>query len=341
VIILKIGLRTVKTGIAVTISMFIASLFKDNNPFYAAVAALIVMQPTVSDSWKIGINRMLGTLLGAVLGVIFAFISFANPLLAGLGIIVLIIIMNTLGWHESIAIAGVVFVGIFMDMEGPHIFNAFHRVVDTFIGILTAVLVNYIIFPPIYDKKVILRIKSISKEIWLYSVKAAEMVLHEKEGALEVMTEQIETIQKELEESQKFLELQRKEEKVKVYGSYRCQEMNINVKLLKEIFQHLKNIHGILEKGIRKETVFIIKEDVEKIEVYLKDFVEQYIGEKVEQKNYHEDLEIIIDAVKQAKRNLKRNEEINKFPTDEIVKLLVFLYNLEETVSKYNMIKIC
>ncbi|AOY75356.1 hypothetical protein BJL90_05245 [Clostridium formicaceticum] len=80
---MKIGLRTIKTGIAVTVSLVISNMLRIESPFFAAIAAIIAMQPTVSDSWKTGVNRILGTVIGAIVGAIFVALSPGNPLLGG------------------------------------------------------------------------------------------------------------------------------------------------------------------------------------------------------------------------------------------------------------------
>lgn len=53
---MKIGPRTLKTGIAVTLSLVVANLLKIDSPDYAVIAAIIVMQPSVSDSWQKGVD---------------------------------------------------------------------------------------------------------------------------------------------------------------------------------------------------------------------------------------------------------------------------------------------
>ncbi|SDL14712.1 FUSC family protein [Natronincola ferrireducens] len=340
---MKIGLRTIKTGIAVTLSLFVSNLLGIDNPFYAAVAAIIVMQPTVSDSWVTGINRMLGTVIGAVVGAIFVGIAPANPLLAGFGIIVLILIMNRLNWGESIAIAGVVFVGIFLNIEGDHISNALHRLLDTSIGIIIGVIINYTVYPPAYDGKVIDEIKQISKNTLKYNIKALELLLKEEEN-LELLEEQIQGIEKELKTSEKLLELQKKEEKMKIYCGIKHKEMLIIINLEKEVFQHLQNIQNILEKGIHEDIVNIVKEDIDNIKSSLKKFYEKekqigfiHNGNDKDPDN----LKPIIQHIKKTKVHLNNYKDINNYPTDEVVKMLVFLYNLEEALLKFNMIICC
>ncbi|CAH2214470.1 FUSC family protein [Tepidibacter aestuarii] len=145
---MKLGMRNIKTAIAVSLSVAISRFLNMEYPFYAAIAAIISMQTTVGESFKVGRNRMLGTIVGATLGVIFYIISPENIISIGIGIAIVIYICNLLGWNKSISIAGIVFCVIMTNLDGRDpIFYGLNRIFDTFIGIIIAVLVNYFIKP--------------------------------------------------------------------------------------------------------------------------------------------------------------------------------------------------
>ena len=65
----KIGLRTIKSGIAV----FLCLALLPSEPFFACLTAIICLQDTVYNSIHMGINRGAGTILGACFGLIFLF----------------------------------------------------------------------------------------------------------------------------------------------------------------------------------------------------------------------------------------------------------------------------
>ncbi|SNS53728.1 Uncharacterized membrane protein YgaE, UPF0421/DUF939 family [Anaerovirgula multivorans] len=341
---MKIGPRTIKTGLAVALTLFVSNIIGIESPFYAVIAAIIVMQPTVSDSWKTGVYRMLGTITGAVIGAIFVSISPGNPILAGLGIIAIILVMNKLHWRESISIGSVVFIGIFLNADTKYVSYSLHRLLDTSVGIIVAVAINYMIYPPTYDEKIIDETKQISKNILKYTTRSLQMLLKEKEENIDLLEEQIQEIEKELDVSEKFLELQKKEERVKFQGDVTYKEMLMAINLEKETFHHLRNMQNVLQKGINKEVVNLIKEDVFKINCALKQLHEEEneLCELYKHDNENPlNLNYIIQDIKKAKIALKNNENINSYPTDEVVKMLVFLYNLEESLLKFNMIISC
>lgn len=86
----KIGLRTLKTSLAVGISMLTVDLLNLHSPLFAGIGAISSMQSSVSESLKSGKNRMLGTIVGAVVGIIFSALLPHNYISLSIGIILTI-----------------------------------------------------------------------------------------------------------------------------------------------------------------------------------------------------------------------------------------------------------
>lgn len=144
----KIGFRTIKTGVALGLSMFIASFFNLKSPIFTGIAAIMAMQSSVSESFKSGKDRMLGTIVGAVIGLLFSYFLPNNYLFMSLGTIVVIYIHNVLGWNKSLTLSAIVFLAIFINTEAARLAYAINRVIDTFIGISVSVLINYFVLAP-------------------------------------------------------------------------------------------------------------------------------------------------------------------------------------------------
>ena len=90
----KIGMRNIKTAISVFLCITLFNLFKRDNAFYACIAAVICMKDTYENSLSIGINRLLGTFLGGLFGIITIYllsflpsISTPNALITAFGTI--------------------------------------------------------------------------------------------------------------------------------------------------------------------------------------------------------------------------------------------------------------
>ncbi len=173
----KIGMRNVKTAISVFLCIIILRAFHNTFPFYACIAAVITMQGTVHDSFATGKNRMIGTIIGAIFGLLFALISPNNVFLTSIGIVFVIYFSNVFNRKNSISIACVVFLAIMTNLtQVTPLIYSFNRVIETFIGIFVSVLVNYLFFPPKYldnlyknSKTLIDSIFNMSKEVYKFN----------------------------------------------------------------------------------------------------------------------------------------------------------------------------
>lgn len=155
-----IGARNLKTSLAVFTCIIVFHLLGRSSAFFACIASMMCMQDTVENSYKMGKNRMLGTFLGAVVGLIltticnyfsfthfliYAFLTAVGTTLA----IYLCILFNCKGAINSSCI--VVF-AIMTNLNGLGSYEyAFNRIIDTFIGVIIAIVINRLIFP--YQKK--------------------------------------------------------------------------------------------------------------------------------------------------------------------------------------------
>ncbi len=144
----KIGMRTIKTGLAIVVSLYIAQFLNLKNPTFVGIAALVSMQSTVNESWIAGKNRMLGTFVGAVIGLALSYLLPNNFIFLGLGIILVIYIHNILKWNKSLVLSCIVFLAIFLNQDGAILSYALNRLLDTFIGIIVSMFINFFIAQP-------------------------------------------------------------------------------------------------------------------------------------------------------------------------------------------------
>ena len=144
-----VGMRNVKTALAVAISVIVAEIFHLQSPFFVATGALISMETTVKKGINAGIARVLGTIMGGLIGIITVLIAPSNIFSLFLGTVLLITLLNILKWQDSISIACVVFCVIMITMTNENIvLYAFQRTVDTIVGIVISIIINYLISPP-------------------------------------------------------------------------------------------------------------------------------------------------------------------------------------------------
>lgn len=158
----KPGMRNIKTGIGVMLCVLVGHLRMIDNTLFAAIACIVCMQTTVKGSLTAGVSRLEGTFIGGIIAFLFILINPGNPILSCLGIITTIYICNVLNINDSIGIACVVYCAIYLGVGTNNpIAYSYHRVVDTSIGILIGVGVNYFIYRPNYLNSIYNEIREI------------------------------------------------------------------------------------------------------------------------------------------------------------------------------------
>jgi uncharacterized membrane protein YgaE (UPF0421/DUF939 family) len=142
-----LGKMALKIAIASAISLIIAQGLQWEYPFYAVIAAIIVMSSTHGSTLKLGIQRLIGTTIGAIAGAIFAITLGSNSLSLALCVFVTIFFASYWKFNEAAKLAGyIAAIVILSHSQSPWIY-AWHRYLETFLGISVALLVNNFIFP--------------------------------------------------------------------------------------------------------------------------------------------------------------------------------------------------
>ena len=150
----KVGLRTFKSGLAV----FLCLLLIPNEPFFSCLTAVICLGDTVTNSVRTGINRGVGTIIGAF-SLLFIFLEnhISNTyiskliiyMLIGLGIIIMISLCNKIKRPGAINITCIAFLGVTTaHAYSDPIYYALNRSFETILGIIISILVNTLINPP-------------------------------------------------------------------------------------------------------------------------------------------------------------------------------------------------
>ncbi|RDY24417.1 aromatic acid exporter family protein [Romboutsia maritimum] len=159
----KMGMRTIKTGIAVTTCVLIAKYLVEN-VFFSAIACIVSMQNTVKGSMKAGFNRVKGTIIGGVIGFLIALIKPGDPFLCGIGVMTTIYLCNIFNTKASVVVSAVTFLAIHLgDHAGNPMLYSINRVIDTSVGVVVGVLINYILVRPDYLESTVIEIEKVEK----------------------------------------------------------------------------------------------------------------------------------------------------------------------------------
>lgn len=155
------GQRIIRTAVAVGLCLLVDVLRGHSGiPLYSAIAAMQCMQPYTRDMKGVARKRILGTVIGAVWGLLLLLTEIAlargglpderlHYVLVPLALVLVLYSTVLLKVQEMAYFSGVVFLVItinhFTDAN-PYLF-AFNRLLDTVIGVLVASVVNRVHLP--------------------------------------------------------------------------------------------------------------------------------------------------------------------------------------------------
>ncbi|MDD4571216.1 MAG: aromatic acid exporter family protein [Clostridia bacterium] len=144
-----IGMRNIKTAIAVFICCLLYSIIGANGVMLAAISAILCMQATIDKSVDVGKNRVTGSFIGGIVGAFamqfthFVMGSEMQIVMVSLSVVLIIFTCNLAKVPDSSGTACVVFLVIVYQIgaDEPFIY-ALSRVIHSLIGIGAAIFVN-------------------------------------------------------------------------------------------------------------------------------------------------------------------------------------------------------
>lgn len=151
---MRIGARSLKTGVAVTLALLIAAALHMTPPIMAGIAAAVTTQPSVRRSLQTLIQNIYGNCIGAVIGILLVFSVGDNPIVVGLAVVLVIAIHLKLKMKDTLTLTMVTVIFIMTSgLGGTHqfIMAALWRLSLVCIGVLSATAVNLLLFPPKYE----------------------------------------------------------------------------------------------------------------------------------------------------------------------------------------------
>ena len=152
-----VGMRNIKTAIAATLCAFIYAFF-ERNPTFACIGAIFGMGSDFKDSKRSGGNRLFGTIIGGLIGMVLFYIYiqyYPEPTsnfrfmlfeLLFVGIIILVLVCQLLVIPGAIQPAGVVLcIILFNTPVDAYITYPLNRIFDTAIGVIIGIAVNMLL----------------------------------------------------------------------------------------------------------------------------------------------------------------------------------------------------
>lgn len=160
---MELGARVLKTGVAVTLALYLCALLEWTPAIIAAVAAIFTMQPSIYRSWRHIRDQLQTNLLGASLALMAGLVFNNEPIAIGMVCIVVIMICIKLKMESTIGLTLVTVIAV-MDAAGDaavHWTFALNRLLVILLGIGSAFLVNIAFFPPQHEKSFLKQVNEV------------------------------------------------------------------------------------------------------------------------------------------------------------------------------------
>ncbi|MER2225986.1 MAG: aromatic acid exporter family protein [Carnobacterium sp.] len=149
----RIGMRTLKTGLAVAACILLFHLLDREPPMIAALAAVFGLREDWQTSLKFGKTRIFGNSIGAIFAACLVLLQqfigwqfFIELIGVPLGVILIIVFCDRINYNAGIIGASAAFLIIYFSIPTDEtVLYALARVLDTFIGTFIAIIVNRLI----------------------------------------------------------------------------------------------------------------------------------------------------------------------------------------------------
>lgn len=148
-----LGLRSIKTALAVSLTAFLYA-FTTRNPTFACIGAVFGLGSDMENSWLNGGNRLIGTIVGGFIGLAMFWVEhqlfpegnyWFSLLTAFIGVILLVTLVVKFKWPGAVQPGGVVLCIILFNTPPDHITYALDRMFDTGVGVVIALALNLLL----------------------------------------------------------------------------------------------------------------------------------------------------------------------------------------------------
>lgn len=163
----RIGLRTLKTAVAVVISMAIVNAYgaTTSKLIFAMLGAMAAMEPTFKESLESCLTQVVGVFFGAVVGVALMQLPIPTLVAAFVGIVLVITLYNAFHIRFSPSLPCLIVVTLCTTPDIQPFSYALGRFWDTAIGLGVGMLINTLVFPYDNSRQIRNTAKSLDREV--------------------------------------------------------------------------------------------------------------------------------------------------------------------------------
>ena len=135
---------SVRASVSAGLAVFAAQLAQLEYPIYAMIAAVLVTDLATSQTRELAVPRLVGTILGAGMGAAISVVLPHGVIAVCFGIIVTMLLSYVAGLHDASKVAGYICGIVLLSYGDNPWFYAFHRFLETVLGIGMAVMVSFV-----------------------------------------------------------------------------------------------------------------------------------------------------------------------------------------------------
>ena len=219
-----IGLRTIKTTVAIVISMIIVDSYgaSASKLIFAMLGAMAAVQPTFRDSLDSCYAQIVGVLFGAAVAIVLALLPVPPLLATAIGMILVITLYNVLRIRYSPSLPCFIVVMMCTMPDIQPISYALQRIWDTAIGLSVGMIINMLVFPYDNSRQIRATVESLDKELiaMLENMFDGDDILPDAD----VMSQKVDAMYRQMQvfSNQKLLlHLKRQQEKIETFR--RCE----------------------------------------------------------------------------------------------------------------------
>ena len=164
---IHIGLRTVKTALAIITAMVIAEQFGGTGDklIFAMLGAMSVMEPTFKDSLTACLSQIAGVCIGAAISILLLALPIRSLTAVGAGVVLIIVLYNALRFRISPSLPCFILVLMCTGSGVDPLLYSLGRVWDTAIGLSVGMAINMLVFPYDNSRQIRSTIASLDRDL--------------------------------------------------------------------------------------------------------------------------------------------------------------------------------
>lgn len=164
---LHIGPRTLKTALAVILSMFIVDIYgaTTSKLIFAMLGAMAAVQTTFKASLESCLTQIVGVIFGALAGVVLMALPIPGLVAAGIGIVLVITLYNAFGIRFAPGLPCLIVVTMCTTPDIQPFTYAVGRIWDTAIGLAVGMAINSLIYPYDNSRQIRSTVESLDREL--------------------------------------------------------------------------------------------------------------------------------------------------------------------------------